>query len=286
LPHLIWSPVLTLLSPIVRTPDAPPPQRSVGHLSVGAGARNRLVDLRQQGSLKALFPRVPVGAPLEAVFLNTSGGLTGGDRMRIAAVAREGARIVLSSQAAERIYRAPPGPEAVVDVALSIGPGARIDWLPQETILFDGGAVARRLTVDMAEDARALIVEPVILGRAAMGEVVREARFRDRWTVTRGGEVVFADALRLEGDIAALMDRPAIAGGARAWASVLFVAPEAETFLVPLRALLGPASGVSLIREGVLFARVLAQDGFEMRRVLIPVVERLAQAALPKVWRL
>ncbi|SMY05892.1 urease accessory protein UreD [Flavimaricola marinus] len=236
--------------------------------------------------MKALFPRVPPRAPLEAVFLNTSGGLTGGDKMRIAAEAREGAHLTVSSQAAERVYRAPPGPDAEVDVTLKIGAGSRIDWLPQETIIFDGGAVSRRMTIDIADGAKALVLEPVILGREAMGETLREARFRDRWTLRREGRVVFADALRLDGDPTALMRRPGIAGGARAWASILFAAADAEARVQPLRDLIGRAGGVSLIRDNILFARILAPDGYDLRRVLIPVVERLSGAALPKVWRL
>lgn len=280
------SPTLTLLTDILSSRHQPPPQRAQGALFVSAKGGNRLAGLRQQGSLKALFPRVPVGAPLEAVFLNTSGGLTGGDRMRIGVEANAGSLLVVSSQAAERIYRAPPGPSAQVDVSVTVGAASRIDWLPQETILFDGGAVTRRMTIDMAADATALIVEPVILGRAAMGETVREARFRDRWTLRRGGRIVFADALRLEGDLAALMDRRAIADRARAWASVLFAAPQAETLVEQIRKMLPASAGVSLIRDGVMFARILAPDGFDLRRVLIPVVERLSGAALPKVWRL
>ena len=144
-----------------------------------------LIGLRQQGSAKCFLPRTHAEAT--AVFLNTAGGLTGGDRFAYAAEARAGARLTATTQAAERVYRAQPGETARVSGRVTLGAGARLDWLPQETILFDGGALDRRLEVDMAEDARLLAVEPLVLGRAAMGETVHEARFRDAWRLRRGG---------------------------------------------------------------------------------------------------
>ncbi len=279
---------MNALAALTRTPvDAAPP-RAVGGLRLlvnqGRGA-SHIKTLRQSGSLKALFPR-PVGAALEAVFLNTAGGLTGGDRMQIEAEVEAGAHLTLSSQAAERAYRAAKDDRARVTLALKVGPGARIDWLPQETILYDGAALDRNLQADLARDGRLLLVEPIIFGRAAMGETVRSGLLRDHWRVRRAGELVFADVLRLQGDIAATLTRAGIAGGAGAMASVLYVGPDAAARLTGLRQLLPDTAGCSLIREGVLFSRMLAGDGFALRAVLIPAVEYLSAAPLPKVWRL
>jgi len=249
------------------------------------GAASVLDRLRQAGSLKALFPRSS-GGPLEAVVLNTAGGLTGGDRMRLSAEAGPGTALTLSTQAAERVYRALPGSKAGAGVSLTAMAGARIEWLPQETILYDGAALDRRLRLTLAADAAALVVEPLILGRAAMGEVVRDAHLTDRWEVTRDGALIFADALRLSGDIAALMDRAAIGGGARAMATLLYIGPDAAARREALRAAVGDAGGASLVRDGVLFARMLAADGFALRARLIPAIATLAQGPLPKVWRL
>ncbi len=274
---------------LISDPFAEPAQpRAVGELRLTAMHRDgqtRIEGLRQAGSLKALFPQSR-GPALEAVFLNTAGGLTGGDRMRLSAQAGPGARIVLSSQAAERAYRARGLSVARVQVNLTVQSGGRIDWLPQETILFDGAALDRRLAVDLAADACALIVEPAILGRATMGEVVNTLRLTDRWNIRRDGRLVFADALRLTGDAAAQMDRAGIGGGARAYASVLFAAPDADILLPAIRALLPGQAGASLVRDGILFIRMLAPDGFELRQRLIPVIECLTAAPLPKVWRL
>jgi urease accessory protein len=276
------------LQTILSGETEPAQPRAVGELRLTAGLRDgatRIAGLRQQGSLKALFPH-RAGPALEAVFLNTAGGLTGGDRMRIAAEVGPGARVVLSSQAAERAYRARGPVPARVQVALSVAAGGRVDWLPQETILFDGAALERRLVVDLEPGAQALIVEPVILGREAMGETVRDLRLWDRWEVRQAGQIVFADALRLHGDAAALMARAGAGGGARAWAGLILAGPDAAAMLDTVRALLPPTAGASLVRDGILFVRILARDGFVLRQSLIPVIERLTGAALPKVWRL
>ena len=276
---------LVALSP---TPANAAPPRAVGALrlavSQGRGA-SHIKTLRQSGSLKLLFPR-PVGTALDAVVLNTAGGLTGGDRMRVAVQVEADAQLILSSQAAERAYCAVGQSRAEVAVEMAVGPGGRIDWLPQETILYNGAALARNVQVDLADDARLLLVEPVIFGRAAMGETVRSGLLQDRWRVRRAGVLVFADALLLRGDIALTLARAGIAGGAGAMASVLYVGPDAAARLTDLRQLMPATAGCSLIRDGVLFARMLAGDGFDLRRMLIPMVEYLSNGPLPKVWRL
>jgi urease accessory protein len=204
--------------------------------------------------------------------------------------AEAGAALTVTSQACEKVYRARDG-RADVAVSLNAAAGARIDWLPQETILFDGAALARTLEADLAEGARLLAVEAVVLGRTAMGETVRRGTLRDRWRIRRAGRLVFADDLRLEGavaEIAALA--PTLAGG-RAFASLLLVADDAERFLAPVRAAMGPPSarmnGGASAFDGKLFARVVAADGLSLRRALLPAIAALRDGApVPRVWRL
>ena len=267
--------------------DAAQP-RAIGALRLTASharGASQIAGLRQSGSLKLLFPR-PVGVALEAVILNTAGGLTGGDRMQVEVTAEPAAHVILSTQAAERAYRALGRSCAEVAVRLQAGAGARLDWLPQETILYDGAALARTLQLDLHPTARALLVEPVFFGRKAMGEVVHDAWLHDRWELRVAGKLCFADALRLTGDLAAQLSRAGVAGGAGAMAAVLYAGPDAAAFLPGLRALLPPTAGASLIRDGTLFARLLAADGFDLRKALIPVIEYLSGVPLPKVWRL
>ena len=264
----------------------PLPQRAQGALHLSAkrrGADSVIADLRQQGALKALFPRSH-GAALDAVFLNTAGGLTGGDRMALDIVAQAGAHVVLSSQAAERGYAALDDQIAHVDVTLQVADGGRIDWLPQETILFDCAALNRRMNVDLAGSGQCLIVEPVIFGRVAMGEVLHQLRLTDQWRIRRDGALIFADALRLIGDADALLARPAIAGGAGAMATLLLASPAAAGLAGSLD--LPETAGASLLADDLLLIRLLAADGFTLRRDLIPLIEALSAAPIPRVWRL
>jgi urease accessory protein len=199
--------------------------------------------------------------------------------------AGEGSRLVLTTQAAERAYRAAHG-VARMTSEVTVAPGGRLDWLPQELILFEGAALERRFTADLSGDAGLLLVEPVIFGRLAMGEALRAARFRDRIEIRRDGMPLYNDALRLEGDIFAYLDRAAVAGGARAMASLVYVGADAEGLLPFVRSTLPGTGGASLLRPDLLVARVVAPDGFALRKTLLPALDRLSRDALPTSWRL
>ncbi|MGX9354635.1 urease accessory protein UreD [Roseobacteraceae bacterium S113] len=246
------------------------------------GGRSCIADLRLAGASKLLFPRVHDADGLTAVVLNTSGGVTGGDRFRLRLALDAKARACITTQAAERLYKAQPGETGLIANRISIASGAALHWLPQETIVFDGAAAHRSLQVDMAEDAEFLAVEPLVFGRTAMGESVAQARFRDRWTLRRAGQLVYADRLTLEGRVSDTLAHTA--DGARAMASLVLVSPRAEQMLAPLRAHLPETGGASLLAPGVLFARLLASDAFALRRALVPALETLTGAALPRTW--
>lgn len=264
-------------------PELPVLQRARGcaRIAVHAEAgRTRLSRLYQDGCGKI---RLPKAAGLEAVLINTAGGVTGGDRLDWQADAGAGARLTLTTQACEKVYRARDG-HAQVRTTLTLGEGARLDWLPQETILFDGAGLSRTLDADLAQGAELLAVEAVVLGRAARGETVQTGSLRDRWRIRRESRLVFADDLRLEGAVADLATCAPILAGSRAFASLLLVADDAPRLLSPLRAALGALGGASAF-DGKLFARVTASDGFELRRTLLPALAILRDGALlPRVW--
>lgn len=269
--------------------DAALQPRAEGKAEVVAerrGAATRLARLYQRGSAKCLMPRLAGGC--EAVFLNTAGGITGGDRLEWAAEARPGAALVVTTQAAERVYRARAPEVGRVETRLRLGPGARLDWLPQETILFDGAALERTLTVEMAADATLLALEALILGRTAMGETVAAAHLTDGWRIRRVGRPVYADALRLTGRVAETAARPALLGPHRALASLVYVAPDAEARLGEARALLAAAgagveAGVSAW-DGLLALRLLAPDGQVLRRALVTFLSGFRAVPLPRFW--
>lgn len=258
--------------------------RGSGRIAVHVeDGRTRLSRLYQDGCGKIRLPRDARAEGLEGVLINSSGGLTGGDRMEWAAEAGPGAQLTLTTQACEKVYRARDG-QAEVRTTLTLGEDARIDWLPQETILFDGGGLSRRLEADLAPGARLLALEAVVLGRTAMAETVRAGRLGDRWRVRCEGRLVFADDLRLDGPVADIGAKAPVLAGARAFASLLLVDADAGRFLEPLRAALGPAGGASAF-DGKLFARITAPDGFDLRRALLPALAILRDGApLPRVW--
>jgi urease accessory protein len=278
---------ITILSDI-ELPAATGPQRARGQLVLRSKCRDgRTVidDLRQSGSLKLLFPR-SAQPGLTAVMLNTAGGLTGGDRFDIRVETGPGGTLTLTTQAAERAYRAPPGPSGKVRTHLTVTEGACLHWLPQETLLYDGAAFDRALQIDLADTARLLAVEPVVFGRQAMGERLRDLRWHDRIDLRCNGRLVFADRTRLAGPLAVPLAGSATAAGHGAMASLLYAAPDAADQLDWIRAALPDTAGISQPQPGLIFGRLLATDSFELRRTLVPILERLRGAELPRTWKI
>lgn len=264
------------------------PQRAEGRGHLAArllDGRTRLRELYQEGAAKIRLPDT-FDASMEAVIINTAGGLTGGDRMDWSVVAGAGTKIDVTTQACEKIYKASAG-TAEVTTRIEVGAGARVDWLPQETILFDRASLFRRLDVDLDEGAEFLAVEAVLLGRKAMGEAVETGLFRDRWRIRRSGRLIHAEELKLSEGISALAARQAVLGGQVAFATLLYAGPLAEAYLGKVRPLVeGPMGGASAWNDK-LVVRLAAADGFSLRKILIPVISTLRNGApVPKVWNL
>ena len=260
-------------------------QRAKGVLRIGFDnrrGRSSLSDLHQAGCLKAMLPRTHSSVP-DAVMINTAGGLTGGDSLSVNVRVEAGAELRLATQAAERVYKTVDGP-AQSDLRFFLGEEARFDWLAQETILFEAGQLERKITVDMTETASALCVEPIILGRTAMGERVTSGVLKDQWRVHRGGRLIYADTLRL-GDFDELR-HPAALGDAIAIASVLFVDGQAADRRDGLKELLSgePVEAGCSAWNGFLLARLLSPDAAALRRALIKVMTFLRGREPPRVW--
>jgi urease accessory protein len=246
----------------------------------GATRRGRL---HESGSLRVRFPS-PENESLSAVFVNTAGGVAGGDRFDIAISAGEGARLTLTTAAAEKVYRAPDIP-AQLDISLKAASGAHLAWLPQETILFDRAKISRRIDIDLAESASLLLCEIVVFGRAAMGERMSQGEFVDRWRLRRGGKLVFAETVRLDGDIGAKLARPAVAKGGVAIATALIV-PGDEAVVERIREAadsFGCEVGISAW-NGFAMARFCAQDAARLRTDMMTVLGRASPSPLPRLW--
>ena len=240
-------------------------------------------ELYESGSLRVRFPS-PEADGLSAVFVNTAGGVAGGDRFDIDIAAGEGARLTLTTAAAEKIYRAESAP-AQLNISLKAAAVSHLGWLPQETILFDRARVSRQIDIDLADSASLLLCEIVVFGRAAMGERMRQGEFVDRWRIRRGGRLVFAETIRLDGDIGAKLADPAIAKGGVAVGTALIV-PGDEALVERIRTLsesFGSEVGISAW-NGFAMARFCAQDAARLRADMMAVLGRASGSALPRLW--
>jgi urease accessory protein len=250
------------------------------HLIEGVTRRRHL---HESGSLRVRFPS-PEAEGLSAVFVNTAGGIAGGDRFDIDIAAGEGSQLAVTTAAAEKIYRA-AGAAAQLNIALKAAAGARLSWLPQETILFDRARVQRRIDIDLAESASLLLCEIVVFGRAAMGERMQSGEFVDRWRLKRGGRLVFAETVRLDGDIGAKLAKPAVANGGVAIGTALIV-PGGEALVERIREVANSFGGEVGISSwnGFAMARFCAQDAAKLRADMMAVLDRASGSALPRLW--
>jgi urease accessory protein len=251
-------------------------------LTVAANADvTRRSRVAEQGSLRVRFPG-PAGRELEAVLVNTAGGMAGGDRFAITIAAGAGARLVVGTAAAEKVYRS-RGDATDVSVKLDVSAGATVRWLPQETILFDRARLNRRIDVDMGEGASLVLAEAMVFGRSAMGERVEQGELIDRWRIRVGGRLVFAESVRLSGAVATRLAEPAAAGGGCAIATVLAL-PGGEPQVAAVRAQnFSGEVGVSAW-NGIAVARLVARDGDALRHDLVRVLAALDSGPLPKLW--
>jgi urease accessory protein len=265
-----------------RTSDIFAANRATGRVALTVAAQGgvtRRARVQEHGSLRVRFPNA--GEALEAVIVNTGGGMTGGDRFSIAMTVGEGARLVAGTAAAEKIYRS-TGPDAEMDVVLDVHAGGHLSWLPQETILFDRARLSRRIEVDLAAGASLVMAEAVVFGRAAMGEAMNSGLFADRWRLRRDGRLMFADSALLDGAIAEKLGARAVTAGGIAIASVL-IAPAAEAAIAAVRALdFAGEAGISAW-NGLALARLVARDGATLRRDLIAVLAALG-TTVPRLW--
>jgi urease accessory protein len=246
------------------------------------GGRTRAARLHEEGALRIRFPNA-TGDALEGVIVNTAGGIAGGDRHAFALSVGAGASALITTAAAEKVYRA-LGPAAEIAARFTVAAGGQLTWLPQETILFDRARLERTIEIDIEDGSRALIAESLMFGRAAMGEAVENGRVLDRWRVRRAGRLVYADTLRLDGAIARRLAETAVARGGAALATVL-LAPGGDDDVAALRnaaeSLTGEA-GVSAW-NGVCVARLCAPDGAGLRADMAVLLSALGMA-LPRIW--
>jgi urease accessory protein len=261
--------------------------RAVGRVAftVAAGpGGSRRTRVHEAGSLRVRFPSRISQDMLDAVIVNTAGGMAGGDRFGIDIGVGAHARLTVTTAAAEKIYRS-LGPDTQISVKLDIGPGSMLAWLPQETILFDQVRLRRSIDVNLAGDSQLLLAEAIVFGRSAMGESVVQGCVFDRWRVRVDGKLAFAETLRLDGEIARRLAHRAIAGSGVAMASVI-KHPGNGDDVAAIRAMQDSFAGevgVSAWNDLVV-ARLVAPEGAALRRDLVAVLAALRAGPLPRLW--
>jgi urease accessory protein len=218
------------------------------------------------------------------VFVNTAGGIAGGDRFAVDLALDAGGELTVTTAAAEKIYRS-LGPDACVDVSASVKDGAALTWLPQETILFDRARLSRTITMTLAPSAKLLLAETIVLGRSAMGETVQEGRVIDRWRVRRDGRLIFAENFRLDGPVADRLNEAAVAAGCTAIGTVL-MAPGDDVAVAAVRSAYAQFRGEVGISawNGIALARLAARDGAALRHDVVALLSALGRCALPRIW--
>lgn len=270
--------------PVISTDFAQ--NRAVGSVELGVrsvGGKTRRGIVREAGSLRVRFPSPETDA-LSAVLINTAGGVAGGDRFSVSVDAGADAHVTVTTAAAEKIYRS-HGPTAELGVRLKAAEGSRIAWLPQETILFDRAALDRRIDIELAATASLLCAEIVVFGRTAMGEQLRQGSYVDRWRLRRAGKLVFAETLRLDGEIGEKLKSLATANGGAAIATVLIV-PGDEPLVARLREggeQFGSEWGISAW-NGFALARFCGTDAARLRADVAALLNTVDGKILPRIW--
>jgi urease accessory protein len=260
--------------------------RAHGRVAFSAKAsagRTRLGTTAEAGSLRVRFPNAE-NDDLLGVLVNTAGGVAGGDHFAVEISADDGARVTVTTAAAEKVYRS-HGPDTVLRVRLDVAQGARLGWLPQETILFNDARVDRHIDIDLDLGSEIVAGEILVFGRTAMGEAVTRGRVRDRWRVRRNGRLVYAETVRLDNDIAAMLRRPVIGAGAVAIGTIL-IAPGDEALverMLEVAASAGCEIGVSSW-NGIALARFCAQDAAPLRAAFAAILAKIQRVSLPRIW--
>jgi len=258
----------------------------------GNGHENRIVNLVQRSPLRVLFPVVEGIQASEAVLINTGGGTTGGDQFEYRIDSLPGSSLAVTTQAAEKIYKAISIP-ARVTTKLEVNGGARLAWLPQETIVFNQARLRRATSLNVIDDAEVLVGEMLVLGRKARRERLDFLDIQDCWRVSRAGRLIWADTFRLDGGSTKNLQLASLLGHFSAVATFVYVGPSIELMHSSLRGRSndGPdsATGVTVV-NGVLLVRILAMDSSVLRHEAMSIIE-VFQASLgpgpfkvPKMW--
>lgn len=274
-------------------PKAPARQRTqgTGHIETRLqGTTTRVIRRFQEGAFKARVLQPHAQTHADIALINTAGGLTGGDTMALSIHNGPGTSSAISTQACEKFYRAGGGITRV-NTSLRLAESSTLHWVPQEAILFNQSHADRRISVDMHPSARLLLAESILLGRCFSGESFDQGTLKDSWSITSAGRLVHTERLRLQASKSSPLSAAAKMGKFSAMSTLLLVAQNADDFIGPVRRLIsqmdcrGGASSSTVNGAKKLLVRLLAKDGYELRKTLVPLMAILGDGrTLPRLW--
>jgi len=257
----------------------------------GSETGTSIVDVFQQSPIRILFPETDGAVVEEAVLINTAGGVAGGDRLEICVTALAKAAIAVTSQAAEKVYRALNQPAQIVTKLKTVD-RAKLAWLPQETIVFNRARLNRETQIELSSRAELLALEWLVLGRAAHGEEVVGGHITDSWRVKKDGRLIWADTFRVTDEMFPHLQRKALLSECKALATLIYFGPDPEARLELLRgvaASLGCRCAVTSV-GGLIIVRLAAKMSSDLRIALRSFLRQFSQAfgpgpfRVPKMW--
>ncbi len=249
--------------------------------------RNSIVERYASAPVRILTPSIQGGIP-EAVLANTSGGIAGGDTSHVDILVAQNAQALVTGQAAEKIYRSIDMPASIRTV-IKIEDGSTLEYLPQESILFDGAKLNRAVNISLGARSCLLLSEMFVLGRWAMNEDFTRGIFLDRWSIDVAGQPIWREGLRVEGGLSSLSSSLGFAN-ARALATIFYAGANAAEVLGLARDVIGPMGGATIVR-GMLVVRMLGNEAGMLKQQLSEIISIIRAAALgrpaevPRVWR-
>jgi urease accessory protein len=257
----------------------------------GSEKGTRIMGVFQRFPIRIMFPRTGSSAVEEAVFVNTAGGVAGGDRLESAVTALAGASIAVTSQAAEKVYRALNEP-ACISTKLKACEAAKLAWLPQETIVFNWARLSRRTEVELSSGAELLALEWLVLGRAAHGEEMIGGHITDRWLVKKDGRLVWADSFRAANETFPQLHRKALLSNCRAIGTLIYFGPYMDKRLEFFRdiapSLQCDCAATSV--GGLIVVRFAAKVSSDLRLALRGLLQQFSRELgpgpfrVPKMW--
>jgi urease accessory protein len=258
-----------------------------------SGSENgtRIEEVFERSPIRIMFPRTGYSAPDEAVLINTAGGIAGGDKLEYSISALRDASIAVTTQAAEKVYRALREP-ACITTTLEARETARLAWLPQDTIVFNWARLHRTTEIELFSGAELLALEWLVLGRAAHGEMVKGGHITDTWRVSKEGRLIWADSFRISGDAFPHLHRKALLSNCNAIATMIYFGPSLNSRVEFLRAItpsLGCHCAVTLV-NGLIVIRFATQQSSELKLALRSFLQQFGLELgagpfqVPKMW--